>query len=454
MTPRTSSRKRCAVELFAALCIAIAASALPGCGQREPVSAGEPAPADGGPALPMTEPVLLGHYRATLKLPGGETPFGLDIAREDGNYVAYLQNGDERVRVPEITVADGGLSMVMPGFVNSIVAKVDGPELRGKLTLVKRDGKNQVIDFRARHGLKFRFVEEPLTDNADLTGRWAVTFTDSDGNSYPAVGEFRQSHHELSGTFLTPTGDFRYLAGDVLDNEFFLSTFDGAHAYLLRGRIGPDGLMQGKYWSGLASEEIFLGRRDDAAAIEDGESSTRLRSDSEAFGFEFPDLEGNRVNLRDPRFAGKVVVVTLAGSWCPNCHDEAAFLAPYYLRNRDRGFEAIALMFENASNFSEAVVAIQRFRERHDIRYTTLVAGSSDKKLATGQMPQLDAVRAFPTTIFIDRNGKVRRIHTGFDGPATGAHYDELIESFDATVEQLLNEAAATSEVATSAAEP
>ncbi|MEZ5286715.1 MAG: TlpA disulfide reductase family protein [Vicinamibacterales bacterium] len=46
------------------------------------------------------------------------------------------------------------------------------------------------------------------------------------------------------------------------------------------------------------------------------------------------------------RFRGKVVLVNISGSWCPNCHDEAPFLAALHRRFKDRGFEIVTLSFE------------------------------------------------------------------------------------------------------------
>ncbi|HEY8509142.1 MAG TPA: TlpA disulfide reductase family protein [Steroidobacteraceae bacterium] len=407
---------------------AFAVLILAACTQREPAQ-----PAFAGP-------IALGHYRATLTLPGGELPFGLELVQEDGAYVAYLINGPERVRVSEVTVSGDRVEMIMPGFQNTLSAKIDGPKLTGTVILVKRGGVEQKIPFAAQHGVTYRFLERPATDNADLSGRWAVTFTEESGRQYPAVGEFKQQHHQITGTFLTPTGDHRYLAGDVRDEEFALSTFDGAHAYLYRGRIRPDGQLEGTFWSGLAWKESFTARRDDNASLGEAASVTALRNDTDRLDFTFPDLDGTQVSLSDPRFAGKVVVVALGGSWCPNCHDEAAFLAPWYRENRDRGVEVIALMFEHFGDFPQAAAATQRMREKFGIEYTTLIAGISDKDDAAKRLPQLNGVYAFPTTLFIDRAGRVRRIHTGFSGPATGEHHRRLIEEFDATVEQLLAE--------------
>lgn len=385
-------------------------------------------------------PIALGTYRATLTLPGGELPFGLEIARENDQYVAYLLNGAERVRVPEVTVADGRIDMRMPGYQNTLSARIDNEQLKGNVTLVKRDAKNQVIPFAAKFGVDYRFVDKPLTDNADLSGRWAITFKPDNGAPYDAVGEFAQTHGEVTGTFLTGTGDHRFLAGDVRDNDFFLSTFDGAHAYLYKGSIDGKGALTGTYWSGLASRQQFSGKRNATANLGEAENATQMRADAEGLDFTFPDLEGKPVSMRDPRFVGKVVIVTLGGSWCPNCHDEAAFLGPYYLQNRDRGLEVVELMFEHFGDFPQAASATKRFQEKFNLQYAMLIAGTSDKEAAAQRLPQLNGVFAFPTTVFLDRKGRVRRIYTGFSGPGTGEHYQKLIEDFDATVEQLLAE--------------
>jgi thiol-disulfide isomerase/thioredoxin len=412
------------VARIAALCLLLA---LHGCSQQ------------GAPPVPA-EPVALGLYRATLTLPGGELPFGLEIAREDSKYVAYLINGVERVRVPDVTVANGRIDMRMPAFGNRLSASIEGGELKGNVVLVKLDAKEQVIPFFARHGVTHRFFAQRTTDNADLGGRWAVTFTDESGKRNPAVGEFQQTHGEVRGTFLTGTADHRYLAGEMRGDEFALSAFDGAHAYLYKGRINARDELEGTYWSGLAWRETFAGHRDDAANIDAAERATQMRGNAKVLDFTFPDLGGKPVSLRDERFKGKVVIVALAGSWCANCHDEAAFLAPYYKANRERGFEVVSLMFEQFGDMARAVPAVERFRDKFGIEYETLIAGVNDKESAATRLPQLNNVFAFPTTVFVDKQGRVRRIHTGFSGPATGVHYQRLIEDFDTTVEQLLAE--------------
>jgi thiol-disulfide isomerase/thioredoxin len=380
-----------------------------------------------------------GLWRATLQLPGGELPFGLEFATESGKIVAFLDNGPDRAKVTDITRDGKRLTLRLDGFENRIDATLEGDTLRGTLTMIKSRGKQQEIPFAARYGETHRFTKEPPAPIANVAGRWATTFVD-EGESSIAVGEFTQNGAIVTGTFLTPTGDHRFLAGELRGRELSLSKFDGGHAFLYRATLGDDGVLRGRFWSGLASLETFEARRDESASLGDSESATQLVANAKPLDFSFPDVAGHQISIRDPFFRGKVVIVTLAGSWCPNCHDEAALLAEMHRRKRDRGLEVISLMFEQFGDFERAREAVYRFRDRHRVGYTTLVAGISDKDDAASKLPQLNGVYAFPTTIFVDRSGRVRKIHTGFSGPATGQHYDRLVADFDKLTDDLLAE--------------
>lgn len=380
----------------------------------------------------------LGAWRAWLELPGGRASFGLELGREGDGYRATLINGQERVRVPEVSVVDGRVNLTFPAYNNRIEAEWAEDRLTGTLTLVKRYGKEQRIPFSALPGSAA--ASQPQgTAEVDVSGRWEVSFTEPDGNQHPAVGEFAQRGNRLFGTFLTETGDYRYLEGTVRGREVTLSKFDGAHAFLFKARE-EDGRLTGRFWSGTEWQETWTAVRNPRASLADARRLTFLKPGYERFTFAFPNTEGDTVSLDDERFRGKVVVVTLAGSWCPNCHDEAAFMAPLYKRLRGQGLEVVALMYEHLEDFDAAAAQVEKFREKFGIEYPTLIAGISDKTEAAKTLPALNHVLAFPTTIFIGRGGRVRQIHTGFQGPGTGEHYEELTREMTAFIEDLLAE--------------
>jgi thiol-disulfide isomerase/thioredoxin len=381
-----------------------------------------------------------GWWRGVLLTPGGELPFLFEVERTDDQLLAWLQNGDERVAVPELTIKGQQLLMRMPGYENRIEAQIEGDTLRGNLLMVKAKGADQRIAFSARYGERHRFsLQDTTPDTVSLSGSWAVEFATPD-KRYPAVGEFQQQGRKVTGTFLTATGDHRFLEGEFDGRELLLSKFDGGHVFLYRALLDEEGQLTGRFWSGLASEESFTAVKDSNASLAGSAEATQLVKGATKLDFRFQDLAGHNISITDPFFRGKVVIVVLAGSWCPNCHDEAAFLAQLHRERRSEGLEVISLMFEQLEDPATAAEAVYRFRDRHQIQYTTLLAGNSDKDDAAKKLPQLNAVLAFPTTIFVDRNGEVRSIHTGFSGPATGRHYDELVQDFRARVDSLIKE--------------
>ena len=382
-----------------------------------------------------------GIYRAVLQLPGGELPFGLDLEHESSGWVGYLLNGPERLKLTEVAVDGAHLQIKMPGYLNRLTADAQGNRLQGEVVISKPGGKDQHLPLSAEFKQSYRFFPRSSASAVDVSGRWSVTFTEDDGKEEAAVGEFSQSNDVVTGTFLTDTGDHRYLAGQVQGNQLFLSTFDGAHAFLYKAKLtGVDGALDGDFWSGSALHRHWIAKRDAHAALADSYSVTAMRSGDSKFEFSFPDLDGKTVTSKDPKFRDKVLVIALAGSWCPNCHDEAAFLAPMYEEYRGKGLEVVSLMFEHFGDFERAAQATRRFREQFGIRYTTLIAGISDTDEAAKKLPMLQTFYGFPTTVIVDRKGQVRKIHTGFSGPATGEHYEQFVKEFKSNLDQLLAE--------------
>jgi thiol-disulfide isomerase/thioredoxin len=389
---------------------------------------------------PRVDAPQVGMYRAVLRLPGGDAPFGLEVAQEQQQYVLYLINGAERTRVSDVNVRDGELTAMFPGYENSLRAKMKRDSLEGSVTLIKAGGKEQVIPLVAKLGETYRFYAESSTDNADIAGTWDATFTDEKGETTKAVLLLEQSHDQVTGSAMTPTGDHRFLEGQVHGDELQLSTFAGGLAYLYKLKVGAGGTLEGDWWQGLASHEKVVAHRNDSATLDGAGKQTALRDSAQPFAFTFPDVDGKPVSLNDERFRGKVVLVTLGGTWCPNCHDEAQFLEPFYRKHRDRGFEVIALMFERHGEFAKAAQAVRHYRDDLAIDFPTLIAGLSETDEASKALPMLSHVYGYPTAILVDRKGVVRSIHTGFAGPATGRHHDDYVKEFSEQVEQLLTE--------------
>jgi len=392
------------------------------------------------PAVDETPVLRSGYWQARITLPGGDVETGIEISNDGELYQASLVNGQERVRINEVSFSDGELLLRFPAFNNEIRATLVDGKLQGELTIVRRFGETQVMPFSAMPGNE-RTQERGEVSSHDMSGRWQVRFHEPDGTDTPSIGEFAQRGSRIFGTFLNPNGDHRFLAGYVRGSNFKLSTFDGAHAFIFAGEISDAGDIQNAdFWSATSWHQNWSAVRNEDIELPDAYQRTFLNPGFDTFEFEFPDPDGVTVSLADAKYDGKVVVVTIAGTWCPNCNDEAGLMALLHEQYRDRGLEVVALMFEHFEEHEVAAEQVRQFRDKFDIEYDTLIAGISDKTEAARVLPALSAVLAYPTTIFIDRAGRVRQIHTGFSGPGTGEHYENLQQDFRSIITTLLAE--------------
>ena len=382
-----------------------------------------------------------GTWRAVIGSPGGELPFGLDLAQlNDTTFLVHALNGSERLELDTAHVRGDSLYVPIDIFDSELVAAVGDSSLRGRYTRYNAGKWAYNLPFSARYGQTFRFTPAKAQPAGDVSGNWAVTFR-TEKDSTQAVGVFKQQGNELTGTFLTPTGDYRYLAGQVEGSELKLSTFDGSHLYLFKAHLDSsrNGL-SGEFWSGATGYKKWTARRDDEAALPDANALAYLRKGYDRIDFTFPDLTGKPVSLRDPKFRNKVVVVQIMGSWCPNCMDETKFLAPWYEKNKARGVEIVGLSYEKVPTLEASGPKLERMKKRLGVGYDVLLAGFHTTDSVAASLPMIEKVLAFPTTIFIDKRGKVRRIHTGFSGPGTGKYYDEFVEEFNQFMDKLLAE--------------
>ncbi|WP_276496504.1 peroxiredoxin family protein [Pontibacter litorisediminis] len=384
--------------------------------------------------------IQTGSWRVALQhAEGKEIPFIMEAEEQNGKTVLYLVNGEERILVDEIEPQGDSVRIGLHIFDADLIAKVEGDKMTGRF--VKNDTQEPYsVPFTAERGKENRFEASPAPASFNFGGKWEVVFTPRDGSPYKAIGEFEQDGNYATGTFMTETGDYRYLEGQVAGNELKLSTFDGNHAYLFTATPGNDSTLTGHFYAGMKGYENWTAKRNPEAELASADTLTYLKPGYETLSFTFPNLDGEQVSLSDDKYKGKVVLVQLLGSWCPNCMDETNFLAPYYDKNKDRGLEIIGLGFERSPEFDKAAARLQKMQKRLNVNYDLLVAGTSDKEAAAKALPALNHVLSFPTTIFIGRDGKVRKIHTGFSGPGTGKYYEEWVADFNKTMEELLAE--------------
>lgn len=375
-----------------------------------------------------------GLWRGVIMMQGQQLPFGFDVQETNGQYKIFVLNAEERLALDEITVTGDSVRITMHIFDSELKAKIEDGKLTG--TFIKNYDPKNTFPFSATFGDTFRFANEET--ELDFSGKYSLEFQ-SPTEKYVAVGIFKQSYSKVTGTFLTPTGDYRYLQGDVVDNELFLSAFDGNHAFVFIAHFEGDSI-KGKFYSGKSSLESWKGVRNENAAMPDPESLTFLKPGYEKLEFNFPDVNGNKISSADERFKNKVVILQIFGTWCPNCMDETKFLAQWYKENKNRGVEILGLAYERKDDFEYASSRVKKMKEKLGVGYDFVIAGVNDKAKASETLPALNKVLAFPTTIFIGKDGKVKNIHTGFSGPGTGIYYEQFKERFNQVVNECLAE--------------
>lgn len=404
-----------------------------------------PVAPEGDAAPEKTSAALTGPWRAVLLSPGGDLPFALEFTDDAGKLSAVAVSGGERVPFSHVDIEGEAVTLRFDWYDSRIDARLEDEDtLVGRWQKTVPDGVS-TLDFIATRGAaeRFRPVREDRPDSgvSDISGVWRADFTDEDGTEV-AQAEFQQEGSRVTGTFLTPTGDYRFLEGSYQEGLLRLSTFDGAHAFLFHARADEDGTLTGDFWSRDSYHATWTASRaaEGETILPDAWSLAGLTNEEGSFHFAFDDLDGNPMTSDDPSLDGKVVIVNIFGTWCPNCNDKAPLLADWYDRYRDRGLEIVGLAYEYSGEVERDRVFVRRFADRHGIEFPLLLAGISDKATAAETLPDLSAVIAFPTSVFIGRDAKVRKVHTGFSGPGTGSHYDTLVGELEELIESLLDE--------------
>lgn len=375
-----------------------------------------------------------GMWRAWLDSPGGELPFRLEFVSVGPiGWDNWIHNATERRKLTG-TVWNGKQIIIMiDDFDASIVAYVsdDGAELNG--TWQKRAAESQTaqLPFHALFDDDQRFARSAdwKPPKRSIAGRWAVKF---ESDKYPAVGIFEQQPDgSVTGTFMTATGDYRYLEGDFDGKKLRLSTFDGAHAFLFHANLGDDDALSGEFWSGDSWHEKWTGKRDPQATLRDPFHLNRTVGLIKMSELKFKDLDGTMHALSEPQFQNKLIILDIFGSWCPNCHDAAEYLVKLDRRYHDVGLTIVGLAYELTGDFQHDARQVKRFKKAHHIEFPLLIAGTSDKKKASQTLPFLDKVIAYPTIVVLDSHYLIKAVHTGFSGPATGREYEAFQKKMD-----------------------
>lgn len=380
------------------------------------------------------------NYRAEVKRKDGyHIVFSVEEKRSAGKLQWTIINDTERILINQIQQLGDSLLVDLPFFEAQLKLKMSQAGYQGEWCKKTATG-DQHMPVVLEKGRSRNVLNLP-GKNKDFNGRWRATFHKPDGRQSQILAEFRQNGKNISGTFLTPTGDYRFLEGTVAGDSMVLSTFDGTHAFFFGAHLNENGTIdRGVFASGPEYLETWTAIKDSKMTIDESTAAMQLRGDVRNLDFAFPDLDSNLVSIHDDRYKGKVVVIQIMGSWCPNCMDETAFLSQYYRQNKQRGVEVIGLAYEYTLDFTKASRNLRRFKDKFNVEYPMLITGvlSSDTLKTEKTLPQMTPIKAFPSMIFIGKDGTVKKTHAGYSGPATGVHHEIFKKEFEAEIKLLL----------------
>ncbi len=391
-----------------------------------------------GESPELVRTLTSGHWLFTLDLGEVTLPVQAFYSEDNGEKEISFLNGEEVIKTQDISQRGDSIFMNLPLFGTILCGKIQSDSLISGFYMNPSKSKDYKIPMTAVYGLQES--KSNTTEAFDFSGKWEVTLSPNSDSPDKAIGIFEQSDGKISGTFLTETGDYRYLQGKVEGNAMEMSCFDGAHVFMFRAEANPERELKGTFWSGNHYQTDWTALRNDDVELLHPDSITAILEDMPEFNHKFLDLNNKEVSISDERFKDKVLIIQIMGTWCPNCADESRDFVKIYNRYQEKGLEIIAVAYERTEDFEVAAQRIQKFKDDVGAEYTFVYAGKADKKENSKDFEMIDGITSYPTAIFVDRKGKIRKVHTGYYGPGTGNYHIKYLEETEMFLEKLLSE--------------
>lgn len=396
---------------------------------------------------------IAGLWSANITVGGNEIPFRIEFSGDGNNVKGWFFNGEEHENSTGGKFENNSLVLNFDSYASVLKATLKNGVLEGEYSSTARPtgsdapagrsgGPGAPLPFRA-----VRYVPEPRSNvqAPDISGLWYlenVRSSKHDEKAWQFIVE--QQGPEVSGAILRVDGDTGTLTGSYKDGKFVLSHFSGARGALLVVTPQSDGTLVLELDGQHPQSRPIVGVRPEQARAKgldlpaDFNQHTSVTDPTKPFNFSFPDLNGNVVSNTDARFQGKVVLINITGSWCPNCHDESPFLAALYDKYHAQGLEIVALDFEQGAEQLANPVRLRQLIRQSGIKYTVLLGGLTGE--VKDKLTQAKGWDSWPTTFFVGRDGLVKAVHAGFPSPGSGKLYKDETDEFVAQVETLLGQ--------------
>jgi thiol-disulfide isomerase/thioredoxin len=376
--------------------------------------------------------IKAGNWQLNLDIGEESIPVRVSISETEKILVT---NGAEHIEITEQRITTDSIIFSMPRFDSQFSARiVDDEHLSGTWTNYLK--KDYTLPFEGQY-----IGTDPLSNmSLDQADTFEVWFSPGTEDEYKALGLFQESDKKLYGTFLTETGDYRFLEGVNQGDSMTLSCFDGSHLFLFNAIQSGDSLINGVFYSGKHWQEPWVAVRNESFSLAHPDSLTFNITESSTVQFDAMTLEGDSIYFGPADYMDKVTIIQVFGSWCPNCYDENVFYQELYEDYGKSGLQIIPIAFERSEDHNQNAQSVKKQFERIGISYTPYIGGRASKKLASEKFPMLNKIISFPTSIILDKQGQTRKIHTGFYGPGTGDYYTQYVSQTRSFLESLLEE--------------
>ena len=369
-----------------------------------------------------------------------EVPIKIEMKQEGSKVFATILNGEESLEATSGTFDGQNIKLKFDYYDAEIEAGFVRREVIGTVTRTWHNTK-LVRELKMWKGGAVKAIPA-ATEGKDISGDWLMKVGEGE-NQKDWQLSVNQKNGELIGTILTPSGDWGTMTGFLGIRQNFDGKVRRYQCARLTGSRHNEGKIKGIVDLGQGdAPRTFTAERvnipKDGIAFAAG--NVRMQNPTEPLRFSGIDFDGKTVDYTNPRFKNKVIVIEITGTWCPNCYDEAPLLKDLYARYQAQGLEIIGLSFEYTGEVKRDLEQVKIFAKKHEIPYLMLLGGSTENDDIKKKLPQLENFGAFPTTIFIGRDGLVKKLHAGFEGPATGARFTKTKADFEETVKELLQE--------------
>jgi len=381
--------------------------------------------------------VQSGTWRFVMDLDNKLLPFNAEIDLDNSEPRFTIINADEKIQLENVELSNDSLRAYFPVFQSELSLRVEAPSLlSGKW--INHNKKDYSLPVTGEFDKSFRFT--PSKSSQNLPTRYKVLFNPKGSDPWDAILELSNNEGRLKGTFLTETGDYRFLEGNIMNNKVYLSTFDGSHAFYFEADIQGDSLLNGIFLSGNHYQTKWAGVANQQFQLRSPDKLTFIKEGYDYFDFLLPNQDGDTVSWKDLNLQDKVVIVDIMGSWCPNCLDANRSIQKLISNYSQTDIAVLTIAFEKTSDLDLARSRVLKMQKDLEMAQGFLFGGKANKKSASNAFPMLNHIMSYPTMIFIDKNRNIRQIYTGFYGPGTGKYYDQFMKTTDSLVQVMVSE--------------